>query len=97
MRKINYKKWAFYFTMGILFVNIISFYLVVDYVDFPGVENNTKLNLFYLRILGVILLLMSILFITFSTIEKEQKNYEYWISIIGIILFGILPLVGSFF
>jgi uncharacterized membrane protein YhdT len=96
MNSINFKKWAFRFTIWILILNIITFYLTINYVDFPGVKNNTGLTLFYFGILGSILLLLSIIFVIFSTIKKEKRNYQYWISIIGIAIFGILPLIGSF-
>ncbi|GAL77436.1 hypothetical protein JCM19274_5149 [Algibacter lectus] len=43
-----------------------------------------------------ILLFLSIVFIVISSIRNEKKNYQYWVSITGIILFGILPFILSF-
>lgn len=97
MNKIDFKKWSFRFTIWNLIINIISFYLTIDYSNLIGMENNPGLTLFYLRILGYIFLLLTIIFIIISTSKKEKKNYQYWISIIGIILFGIFPFVFSFF
>ncbi|MFT5077691.1 MAG: hypothetical protein ACI836_001033 [Saprospiraceae bacterium] len=100
MNKISYKKQAFRFTIWILITNLVTFfvafYLTVSYVDFPGVENNTGLTLFYLEILSSLLILLSTMFIIFSNIKKESRNYQFWTSIIGIVLFGILPLISSF-
>jgi CDP-diglyceride synthetase len=94
MKKINFKKWAFRFIVWILIINIITFYLTINYVDFPGVENNTGLNLFYLGILSGILMILSVIFVIMSSVKKEKRNYQYWISIIGIVIFGIIPLVS---
>jgi heme/copper-type cytochrome/quinol oxidase subunit 3 len=100
MNKISYKKWAFRFTIWILIINLVTFfvafYLTVSYEDFPGVENNSGLNLVYLEILSSIILLLSVIFIIISSVKKERRNYQFWISIIGIMLFGILPLIASF-
>jgi len=60
----------------------------------PGVENNTGLNLFYLGILSGILMILSVIFVIMSSVKKEKRNYQYWISIIGIVIFGIIPLVS---
>ena len=94
MKKINFKKWAFRFIVWILIINIITFYLTINYVDFPGVENNTGLNLFYLGLLSGILMILSVIFVIMSSVKKEKRNYQYWISIIGIVIFGIIPLVS---
>lgn len=95
MSNLNFKKWAFHFTLWIAVINIITFYLVVNYTGFPGSENNIGLGLFYFGILSSILLLLTTVFIVISTIQKEAKNYQYWISVIGIVLFGILPLLSG--
>lgn len=96
MDRINFKKWAFHFIIWVFIINIISFYLTVNYVNISGVENNTGLTIFFFAILASILLLLGIIFIIISTIKKEKRNYQFWISVIGVVLFGILPLVSSF-
>jgi uncharacterized protein YhhL (DUF1145 family) len=96
MNKITFKDWAFRFTIWILVINIITFYLTINYVNFPGAENNTGLIIYYLGIISLVLLLLSIAFIAISSVKKEKKNYKYWVSIIGIILFGVLPLLSNY-
>lgn len=97
MNQINFKKWAFRFTIWILILNIIIAYLVINYVHFPGVENNTELRLSLFNMLSTILLILGVTFIISSTIKKEKKNYQYWGAIIGIFLFGLLPFIASLF
>lgn len=94
MNKLNYNKWALRFIIWIIIINIAIVYLTVNYVNFPRVENNNGMTLFFLRVLGNVLLLLSIIFITISSVKKEEKNYQYWISIAGIMLFGIIPLIS---
>lgn len=96
MNIINFKKWAFHSTIGNVIINIMTFYVTLNHVDFPGVENNMSLTLFYFGMLSIILLLFSIIFSVLSIVKKEKRNYQFWISIIGILLFGILPLIGVF-
>ena len=97
MNNINFKKWAFHFMIWILIINIISFYLTISYTSIFNEGDNTAQVLFYFGILGTILLLLSLIFIIFSTIKKEQKNYQYWTSIVGLVIFGILPILASLF
>ena len=96
MKEISFKKWAFHFIIWILVLNVIIIYLTISLVDFPRLENNTISVLLYLGILANILLFLSIVFIVISSIRNEKKNYQYWVSITGIILFGILPFILSF-
>ena len=97
MKNINFKKWAFHFMIWILIINIISFYLTISYTSLFNEGDNTAEVLFYFGILGTVLLLLSLIFIIFSTIKKEKKNYQYWVSIVGLVIFGILPILGSIF
>ena len=97
MNNINFKKWAFHFMIWVLIINIISFYLTISYTSIFNEGDNTAEVLFYFGILGTVLLLLSLIFIIFSTIKKEKKNYQYWISIVGLVIFGILPILGSLF
>ncbi|MBC3760055.1 MULTISPECIES: hypothetical protein [Flavobacteriaceae] len=97
MNNINFKKWAFHFMIWILIINIISFYLTISYTSIFNEGDNTAQVLFYFGILGTVLLLLSLIFIIFSTIKKEKKNYQYWTSIVGLVIFGILPILASLF
>lgn len=97
MNNINFKKWAFHFMIWILIINIISFYLTISYTSLFNEGDNTAEVLFYFGILGTVLLLLSLIFIIFSTIKKEKKNYQYWASIVGLVIFGILPVFASLF
>lgn len=97
MNNINFKKWAFHFMIWIFIINVISFYLTISYTSIFNEGDNTAEVLFYFGILGTVLLLLSLIFIIFSTIKKEKKNYQYWISIVGLVIFGILPILGSLF
>ncbi|WP_299157040.1 hypothetical protein [uncultured Tenacibaculum sp.] len=97
MNKINFKKWAFRFTIWLLILNTAIAYLIINHTDFPGVENNTGIRILFFSILSTILLILCITFIIISTIRKEQKNYQYWISVIGILIFGVFPFIASFF
>ena len=96
MNKFNFKKWAFRFTIWVLIINLTNFFLTVNYVDFPEIENNIGLTLFYFGALSIILTLLSVVFIVVSSIKKEDKNYQFWISVIGIVIFGIPLLMASF-
>ncbi len=93
MNKINFKKWAFHFLIWVIVINIIIFYKSTRYTSVLIEQDNTGLAIFYLGVIATILLLMSLIFVVLSTIKKEQKNYQYWISVIGIILFGIFPII----
>ena len=97
MKNINFKKWAFHFMIWILIINIISFYLTISYTSLFNEGDKTAEVLFYFGILGTVLLLLSLTFIIFSTIKKEKKNYQYWIAVVGIVIFGVFPIVGSLF
>ena len=94
MNNVNFKQWAFHSTIWIAIINIASFYLTITYVNFSGVTNNTGQVLFYFGILSTLLLLLNIVFIVISSVRNEKKNYQYWISVVGIVLFGILPLIA---
>lgn len=95
MNNINFKKWAFHFMIWILIINVISFYLTVSYTSLFNEFNNTGQILLYLGILATVLLFMSLIFIIISSIKKEKKNYQYWSSIIGLVIFGTLPILAS--
>lgn len=97
MNKINFKKWAFRFTIWLLILNIVIAYLIINHTDFPGVENNTGIRILLFSILSTILLILSVTFIIISTIKKEKKNYQYWISVVGFFIFGLFPFIASFF
>ena len=97
MNDINFKKWAFHFMIWILIINIISFYLTISYTSIFNEGDNTAEVLFYFGILGTVLLLLSLIFIILSTVKKEKKNYQYWTSIVGLVIFGILPILASLF
>ena len=94
--KIIYKNWAFRFTIWLVLVNAIIFYFTINYVSFPGIQDNSMLRIFYLSVLAIVLLVLSLVFITISTIKKEEKNYKYWISIVCIFVFCTLPLIDFF-
>ena len=96
MNNIIFKNWAFRFTIWIILINVIVFYLTITYVNYPGEGNNTDSTLLYLGLLSSILLLLTLVFIIISSVKREKKNYQYWIPIIGIFILGILPLIGSF-
>lgn len=96
MNKINFKKWAFRFTIYILIMNIVAYYLTVNYVYFPGVESNIPKALIFLGILGRILLLLALVCIVASSLKNEERNYQYYVSIIGIVLLGLLPLINRY-
>ncbi|MFY8186954.1 MAG: hypothetical protein ACOVLC_03235 [Flavobacterium sp.] len=95
MNNINFKKWAFHFMIWSLIINIISFYLTISYTSVFNEGGNTTEALFYFGILGTVLLLLCLIFVIFSTIKKEKKNYQYWTSIVGLFLFGILPILAN--
>ena len=97
MNNINFKKWAFHFMIWILIINVISFYLTIRYTSIFNEGDNTAEVLFYFGILGTVLLLLSLIFIIFSSIKKETKNYQYWSSIAGLVIFGIMPILASLF
>ncbi|MCH3884896.1 hypothetical protein [Tenacibaculum aquimarinum] len=97
MNNVNFKKWAFHFMIWIIIINIISFYLTISYNSLFNGQDNTGEVLLYFGIIGIILLLLSLVFIILSSIKKEKKNYQYWISVIGVFIFGVLPILASFF
>ena len=89
MNSVNFKKWSFHFMIWIIIINIISFYLTIGYMNEEA--------LLYFGIIATILLVLSLIFIILSSIKKEKKNYQYWISLVGIFIFGVLPIIASFF
>ena len=97
MNNINFKKWAFHFMIWIIIINIISFYLTISYNSLFNGQDNTGEVLLYFGIIGIILLLLSLVFIILSSIKNEKKNYQYWISVIGVFIFGVLPILASLF
>jgi small-conductance mechanosensitive channel len=97
MNSVNFKKWAFHFMIWIIIINIITIYLTISYTSIFNTQNNTGEILLYFGIIATILLLLSITFIILSSIKKEKRNYQYWISIVGIFIFGVLPIIASFF
>lgn len=92
--KINFKKWAFRFTIWVIVINVVNFYLVINF-DPLGGGNATASTFFYLGTFASALLLMSFVFLIISSIKKEGKNYQFWISAIGLILFGVIPFIES--
>ncbi|NRD20946.1 hypothetical protein HNV08_12890 [Winogradskyella eckloniae] len=97
MNSINFKKWAFHFMIWIVIINVISFYLTISYTSIFNAGGNTAEVIFHFGILGTVLLLLSLIFIIFSSIKKEKKNYQCWTSIVGLVIFGILPILASLF
>lgn len=97
MNNINFKKWAFHFMIWIVVINIISFYLTISYTRLFNGKDNTGEILLYLGIISTILLGLSLIFIVLSSRKKEKKDYQYWISIIGIFLFGVGPFLINVF
>jgi uncharacterized membrane protein len=97
MNNVNFKKWAFHFMIWIIIINIISFYLTISYNSLFNGQDNTGEVLLYFGIIGIILLLLSLVFIILSSIKNEKKNYQYWISVIGVFIFGVLPILASLF
>ncbi len=60
-------------------------------------QDNTGKVLFYFGIMTTILLFLSLIFIILSSIKKEEKNYKYWVTIVGISFFLLLPIIGTLF
>lgn len=87
---INFKKWAFHFIIWVVIINLIVSYLTATYVNSEmfGIEDNTRAVMLALGIVATVLLALSLFFILASIIRKEQKNYQFWIALIGVILFG---------
>ncbi len=96
MNKIIFKNWAFRFMIWIIIINMIVFYLTINYVNFPGVENNTDSTLLYLEVISIVLMFLALAFIIMSMIRKEKRNYQFWIAIVGIFVLGIIPLILNF-
>lgn len=90
MDKISFKKWAFKFIIWIFIMNVVAFFINVNQLQF------SETGLIVFGSLSFIILMLSFIFIVISSIKKEKRNYEYWISVIGISLFGILPLFINF-
>jgi uncharacterized membrane protein HdeD (DUF308 family) len=93
---MNFKKWAFRFLIYIIILNIIIYYMVINFAS--GFDDPEKLNqnLTLTSIIGILLLLAGIVFISMSLIKKEEKNYQYYISIIGYPIIIILTLSSLF-
>ena len=81
----------------ILIINIIIFYQAISVSSEFMEQADPGIARFYLGIIATSLILLSLVFIIISTIKKEKKNYQYWISIIGIFIFGIFPLALKIF
>ncbi|MCK8522961.1 hypothetical protein M0D21_15395 [Aquimarina sp. D1M17] len=97
MNNINFREWAFRFVVWDFIIQVITFLLTINYIDFSSTAYSVSITLFYLNTLSGALLILSVIFIIISSIEKEKKNYQYWGTIIGIFLFGVFPkIVGVF-
>ena len=77
MDKIIFKKWAFQFTIWLLIINAIIFYLLTSFFDSPTQTSNLGEVVGYLGLLSSLLLVLNVIFISVSTFKKEEKNYEY--------------------
>lgn len=97
MDRINFKKWAFRFTIWIIIINIVVTYLVVTYVDLFNTYDNTGEVILRLGLVATFLLVLSFLFIIISIVKKEKRNYQFWVAVIGILLFGVFSFLMNLF
>ncbi|MEP0214666.1 MAG: hypothetical protein ABJD66_15720 [Cellulophaga sp.] len=95
MNSINFKKWAFHFSVWVVIINIITFYYKISYSSLFNTYNLDRL--FYLGALATLMLLLAIIFLVISTIKKEKRNYQYWLALGCIIIFGVLPALVLMF
>lgn len=93
----NYKRWAFRFLIYLIVLNIIVFYLVVNFMD--GFQDSVKFNqnMFIFSSIGTIILITGVIFTILSIVKKEEKNYQYYISIVGYIFFIVLSIILPLF
>ena len=97
MNKINFKKWAFHFTIWVIIINGIVAYLTVTYVSLFNTYNNTGEVISRLGIIATLLLVLSLLFIILSSVKKEKRNYQFWIAVVGVLVFGGFPFLMNLF
>ena len=96
MNTINYKKWAFHFTIWIVIVNVVIFWVTVNYNSLVYDPQSVQQTIWKLGLLTNLLLIGTILFLVISTVKKEKKNYQYWIAMVVAILLIISFLLNFF-
>ena len=91
MNKINFKKWAFHFTIWSIIINGISLFFKINFNNSTGEIYNYEERIFYLSILSQLMLLLAIVFLVISIVKKEKRNYQFWTTLVYVLVFGIIP------
>ena len=93
MNKINFKKWAFHFTIWSFIINGISLFFKINFNSITGEVYNYEERIFYLSILSQLMLLLAIVFLVISIVKKEKRNYQFWTTLVYALVFGIIPIL----
>ncbi len=91
----NFKSWSFRLLIYLLIINIVVFYMVVNFDD--GFDNSEKFNqnLYILSMIGNLILLIGVVLTIFSVVKREEKNYQYYTSVIGYPIIMIISFLMS--
>ncbi len=79
--QITYKNWAFRFVIWIVIINIVTFYVTINYISPFYEQARVQKGLWLLNLLANLLLVCTILFLVMSMVRKEKKNYTFWIAL----------------
>ncbi|SFW56255.1 hypothetical protein [Cellulophaga fucicola] len=93
MNEINFKKWAFHFTIWSFIINGISLFFKINFNSITGEVYNYEERIFYLSILSQLMLLLAIVFLVISIVKKEKRNYQFWTTLVYALVFGIIPIL----
>jgi hypothetical protein len=93
----NYKKWSFLFFIIVILINILTFFVVINYTSGFGNEQTFGNTLGVLSLSSTSLFIAGAVLTILSVRKKEAKDYQYKISIWGYPLMFILLMVTVVF
>jgi hypothetical protein len=88
MSKNTYYKWAFRFTILILIIQIVLFFIGINFDYFTDDVNQFVKTQYYLLQFSLGLFIGTILLLIVGFLKTETQNYQFWIAIL--ICFGYI-------
>ncbi|AXG70854.1 hypothetical protein KORDIASMS9_03101 [Kordia sp. SMS9] len=82
MATINFYKWAFRFTIWIAIIQVVIFFLVLNFNPFTQDELQFLKRLEYLGFTIFMLFLGAVLTLIIGFVKKEPQKYQFWIALL---------------
>ncbi|WP_298517863.1 hypothetical protein [uncultured Kordia sp.] len=95
MGKLNYYKWAFRFTIWILIIQIVLFFLGFNFNLYShDIEQFIRI-INYLVMISLLLFVTAVIFLIVGFVKREEQNYQFWIAFLLCIGYVINLVLGQ--